>query len=91
MKTKELGWGFGLLVFEVAFFAVADGEREAQSHEADGWEEQDEDAAADGTLAGGGGGFGGAVAHGAALAEARGGRRYECRHEDDGEAAGELG
>ena len=26
LKTKELVWGFELLVFEIAFFAVADGQ-----------------------------------------------------------------
>ena len=56
LKTKELVLEIGVLVmFEVAFFAVADGQGQAEGHEADGWEEQDEDAAADGTLAGGGG------------------------------------
>lgn len=91
LKTKELVLEIGVVVFEVAFFAVADGQGQAESHEADGREEQDDDAAADGALACGGGGFGGAVAHGAALAEGWGGRQCECRHADDGEAAGELG
>jgi len=59
-------------VFEVAFFAVADGQGQAEGHEADGREEKDEDAAADGTLAGGGGSFGGAVAHGTGLSEGGG-------------------
>lgn len=68
-------WNEGLpelklsVLFEVAFFAVAEGERDAEGHEADRRDEQDDDALADGALAGGGGGFSGAVAHGAGLAE----------------------
>ena len=38
LKTKELVLEIGgLVVFEVAFFAVADGQGQAEGHEADGW------------------------------------------------------
>jgi hypothetical protein len=89
LKTKELILEIRVLVvFEVAFFDVADGQCQAESHEADGWEEKDDDAAGDGALASGRGGFGGAVAHGAALAESGGGGQSERSYQDCGESDG---
>ena len=72
-----------MILLEIAFLSVSESQGYTEGHESERWNQKDHYALADGALSVFGSGFGGAVAHGAGLAEGR-----ACRQENRGDEKG---